>query len=172
MAILEYLHTPALKLLAIEDSANITAPLTLFLTQPFLQLDRLVLTRMQHETTRESLINWLNVVPSVTKLELGFAGATLADMDTIVSEFMGRPRFLPNLGSLRVKIAQDNKDDVFTPAVVLEMLVWRWAATSVGTARLQSFLLKGCGTGCAQVIDSHPQFSKLEQEGMTLRVEP
>ncbi|KAJ7685732.1 hypothetical protein DFH06DRAFT_49692 [Mycena polygramma] len=172
--ILDCLETPGLQSLTLKFTKHGTrpaadiSPFLSFLSRSSAQLHTLALSAMP--ATSESLIDCLKAAPSLVHFRLEPA-LHLVDMDSIFAQFSGFPDFLPNLESFYIVFPVGNGSlnvPCLTATIVVEMLCWRWAAGEI--TRLRSFRLAHHRWRFGQDILAHPEFQRLEKEGMVLHV--
>ncbi|KAJ7766698.1 hypothetical protein B0H16DRAFT_1453742 [Mycena metata] len=181
-AIFRYLETPSLKMLRVLFQDTVfrprdVSPFLAFLSQPSLRLHTLILSHLP--ATPVDLIACSRATPLLVHLKVKLTLHTAlpstdemrAQMDTMFGQLTRQSDFLPHLESLHLVFPGNSCDNAITPSVLIEMLCWRWAGT--GTAQLLSFRLAH-GTyykiESDAVINSHPEFRRLEDEGMDLYV--
>ncbi|KAJ7171967.1 hypothetical protein C8R46DRAFT_946771 [Mycena filopes] len=169
-SLLRRLKIPALKGLSIKLQRLVVlltlSPLLSFLSQPGLRLQKLRLSSIT--TPVKYFIQCLELTPSLTHLALDCVGPF--SLDALFVQLTGHQEFLPRLESFdlepsfdywhKLKLAVDWS---LTPTVVIEMLCWRW--TAAGITQLQSFRLQD---PISSALKSHPDFRRLEGEGMLL----
>ncbi|KAJ7143101.1 hypothetical protein C8R43DRAFT_954244 [Mycena crocata] len=170
--ILNSLTAPALKTLKLRPhdmhhpaalSGNDAVPFLSLLARSSFQLHTLVLADMA--VTTDALIECLNATPTVVHLKL-IPIYLLVDMDTVFARFTRDPGFLPRLESLHTAFTTV----AITPLVVVEFLCWGWGAGEI--AQLRSFWLLHTGSepDFDEAVKSHPNFRRLEAEGLGLYV--
>ncbi|KAJ7238809.1 hypothetical protein B0H12DRAFT_1136726 [Mycena haematopus] len=169
--ILNCLQTPALKALSLSLpyhsmwSGDNVSPLQSFISRSSFQLHALALSFIQFST--QALIQCLRALPSLVHFKLKPLSIDLA---SLFAQLIGFPPLLPQLESFHLVFAFPNIPGVtsVTAAVVFQMLSWRWNITQLQAFRLTHF------TKNSQIVEdiaSHPEFRRLEEEGMALYVE-
>ncbi|KAJ7685639.1 hypothetical protein DFH06DRAFT_1029448 [Mycena polygramma] len=179
MAFLHCLETPGLQDLTLEFSdgtSTFPADISLFLSfisGSSCQLRTLNLAYMQ--ASSHTLVECLKATPSLVYLQVTLTPTPLlVDADELLTHFSKAVDFLPKLESFHAAYPFTTfpfEYDILcmpTVSVVVQMLCARWAG--VGTARLQSFRLEHFHYDLEfdETIKSHPEYQRLQAEGMDL----
>ncbi|KAJ7143103.1 hypothetical protein C8R43DRAFT_1130893 [Mycena crocata] len=165
--VIDRLATPALTSFKAGFPSRSEAPdglssLSALRTRSSCRLHTLSLLDISAET--QPLIQCLKMTPSLVHLDLRIRQGV--DVKALFSQCTWHADFLPSLQSLHVSCPPPMR--TMEAAVVLRMLRWRWNAAD--TARLQYFRLMH--THSEPRFDrAHPEFLRLQAEGMVLYVE-
>ncbi|KAF7337914.1 hypothetical protein MVEN_02014600 [Mycena venus] len=169
MPVLSFLNIPGLKSLTLEfrnwdtTGAEDVSTFSSFVSRSSAQLDTLALSSMP--ATTQDLIECLKATPSLRNLKLDPAHR-LVNMDRVFSQFTGDSKFLPKLQSLHFVL-----DPVFvTPFAVVDMLSWRWASSGITQLKFFRFAHGHNQRSVDGALKSHPEYRRLEMEGMELYV--
>ncbi|KAJ6502112.1 hypothetical protein C8R45DRAFT_1070655 [Mycena sanguinolenta] len=174
ITVLDHLNAPALEDLTLsfrpEQAYSDPSPFLSFVSLSSFPLHTLALSLMPADG--EALIECLKATPTVVDLRLRPRLVPLLDIDSLLVHFAGPSNnFLPKLESFLLVLSMSGVFN-FTPitaVLVVDMLCWRWR--NVGRTRLRSFELHQL-PGVGASIKSHPEYRRLQTEGMSLYVGP